>query len=121
MFRQFPSFHALLISSALLAAAPSAYSQVVISQIYGGGGNSGATYKYDFIEIFNRGAASVSLNGYSVQYASAAGSSWAVTALPNVTLGVGQYFLVQESLGAGGTTNLPTPDATGSIALSATA
>ena len=29
--------------------------QVVISQIYGGGGNAGASLKNDFIELFNRG------------------------------------------------------------------
>src|SRR5207249_982486 len=46
-------------------------SAIVISQVYGGGGNTGATYTNDFIEIFNRGASSVSLNGWAVQYASA--------------------------------------------------
>ena len=45
---------------------------LVISQVYGGGGNSGATLKNDFIELFNPGGASVSLAGWSVQYASAA-------------------------------------------------
>ena len=54
---------------------------LVISQIYGGGGNSGAKYKNDFIEIFNRGATAVSVAGWSVQYASATGASWSVTAL----------------------------------------
>ena len=94
---------------------------VVISQVYGGGGNSGATLKNDFIELFNRGASPVSLNGWSVQYASAAGTTWQVTNLTNVSLAPGGYYLVQEAQGAGGTTNLPTPDATGTIAMSATA
>jgi hypothetical protein len=49
---------------------------VVISQVYGGGGNAGATLKNDFIELFNRGASPVNLNGWSVQYASAAGTGW---------------------------------------------
>ena len=99
----------------------SAASNVVISQVYGGGGNSGATYKNDFIEIFNRSNVAVSLNGWSVQYASASGTSWTATALPNVNLEPGQYLLVQEALGAGGTVNLPRADASGSIAMSATA
>lgn len=64
----------------------SAFSPVVISQIYGGGGNTGATYRNDFIEFFNRGNAAVNLNGYSVQYASSTGTSWAVTTLTNVNL-----------------------------------
>src|SRR5205807_3640967 len=32
---------------------------MVISQVYGGGGNSGATYKNEFIEILNRSIVSV--------------------------------------------------------------
>ncbi|HYN26002.1 MAG TPA: lamin tail domain-containing protein, partial [Pyrinomonadaceae bacterium] len=96
-------------------------SGIVVSQVYGGGGNSGATYTNDFIELFNRGASPVSVNGWSVQYASATGTTWAVTNLTNVTIQPGQYYLVQEAQGAGGTTPLPTPDAMGTIAMSATA
>ncbi|MEK8045326.1 ExeM/NucH family extracellular endonuclease [Ideonella margarita] len=114
------------LSAALLLAfcAPLAFastSGVVISQVYGGGGNTGSVYKSDFIELRNAGSAPVSLNGWSVQYASATGSSWGVTALTNVTLQPGQYYLVQQSTGSGGTTNLPTADATGTFTMSATA
>ncbi|MGH9754252.1 MAG: lamin tail domain-containing protein [Blastocatellia bacterium] len=91
---------------------------VVISQIYGGGGNSGANFTHDFIELFNRGAAPVDVSGWSVQYTSAAGTSWQVTPLSGV-IAPGQYYLVQEASGGGGVTPLPTPDATGSIAMSA--
>lgn len=94
---------------------------VVISQIYGGGGNSGATLKNDFIELFNAGPSPVSLNGWSVQYASASGSTWQITNLNNVVLQPGQYYLVQEAVGSGGTTALPAADAIGTIAMSATA
>jgi predicted extracellular nuclease len=96
---------------------------LVISQLYGGGGNATATFKNDFIEIFNASGAAVSLNGLSVQYASATGTTWQVTTLTG-TLQAGQYYLIQESQGAGGTVSLPTPDATGTgagIAMSATA
>ncbi len=96
-------------------------NHIVISQVYGGGGNTGATFTNDFIEIFNPTPTAQSLAGYSVQYASSTGSSWAVTSLPSISLQPGQYLLVQESQGAGGTTPLPTPDAAGTIALSATA
>lgn len=92
--------------------------QVVISQIYGGGGNNGATYKNDFIELYNRGTTAVDLNGWSVQYTSATGTSWAATPLTNFTLVPGQYYLVQEAKGTGGTVDLPTPDAVGIIAMS---
>lgn len=110
-----------IIAASLMASALPAFAAgVVISQVYGGGGNSGATLKNDFVELFNAGPASVSLSGWSVQYASATGTTWAVTTLGSVTLQPGQYFLVQEAQGAGGTTALPTPDATGTIAMSAT-
>ena len=92
---------------------------LVISQVYGGGGNTGATLKNDYIEIFNRGATDVSLSGKSVQYASSAGSFTQTTALTG-TLAAGQYYLIQEAVGAGGTTNLPAPEASGTIAMSAT-
>src|SRR5438128_3579467 len=95
-------------------------STLVISQVYGGGGNSGATLRNDFIELYNRGNTTVALTGWSVQYSSAAGGSWQVTAL-NGSLDPGQYYLIQEAQGAGGTTNLPAPNATGTIAMSATA
>ncbi|SEJ41481.1 hypothetical protein SAMN04488058_107142 [Deinococcus reticulitermitis] len=91
--------------------------KLVISQIYGGGGNAGATYTNDFIEIFNAGGAAVNLGSYSVQYASATGTSWAVTPLTSVNLAPGQYYLVQQAKGTGGTTPLPTPDASGNIAM----
>lgn len=92
---------------------------VVVSQVYGGGGNSGATLKNDFIEIFNRGTSAVSLAGWSVQYNSATGSgAWQVTPLSG-SIPAGGYYLIQEAAGAGGTVDLPTPDATGGIAMAA--
>jgi predicted extracellular nuclease len=93
---------------------------IVISQVYGGGGNSGATLKNDFIELYNRGAVPVDVTGWSVHYASATGTSWQTTTLAG-TIQPGKYFLIQEAAGAGGTVDLPTPNATGSIAMSATA
>ncbi|GAA0616561.1 endonuclease/exonuclease/phosphatase family protein [Kutzneria viridogrisea] len=109
---------ALLVPTggAALAVSP----DVVISQVYGGGGNSGAPYTNDFVELYNRGTSSVSLAGWTVQYASAGGSSWSRTNLTG-SIAPGRYYLVQEGAGAGSGTALPTPDATGTIAMSATA
>ncbi len=95
-------------------------STLVISQIYGGGGNAGATYKNDFIELFNRGTTTVTLTGWTVQYASSTSATWVTTGLTG-TLAPGQYFLIQEAAGTGGTLNLPAPDVTGTLALAATA
>ena len=110
-----------LLSPIVFCTPPTPH--LAISQVYGGGGNSGATLKNDFIEIFNRGAVAVSLGGWSVQYASSGGTgAWTQTPLSDVTLQPGQYYLVQEAQGAGGgTVDLPTPDATGTTPMSATA
>ncbi|MBX3130167.1 MAG: lamin tail domain-containing protein [Polyangiaceae bacterium] len=101
-----------------LAASGSCAGSVVISQVYGGGGNAGALYTHDFIELHNRGNTAVELTGWSVQYASGTGSGWALTALTG-SIAPGGYYLVQQAAGSGGTLPLPTPDATGSIAMGA--
>ncbi|MFJ8055733.1 endonuclease/exonuclease/phosphatase family protein [Streptomyces sp. NPDC096142] len=102
------------------SATPSA--SAVIAEVYGGGGNSGATLTRDFVELGNAGSAAYDLSGYSVQYlpgTPSAGSAWQVTALTGA-IAPGARYLVGEGTGSGGTTALPTPDATGSIAMSAT-
>jgi predicted extracellular nuclease len=66
---------AALCAAALALSSPLG-AQVVISQVYGGGGNSGAPLRNDFIELFNAGSSPVDLSAYSVQYASSTGSSW---------------------------------------------
>jgi len=82
----------------------------VISQVYGGGGNTGAPLMNDFIELHNPSSAALSLLGLSVQYASAAGTSWTnLTVLPNLMVPPGGYVLIQEAGGMNGVA-LPTPD-----------
>jgi predicted extracellular nuclease len=114
----------LVVGLAVLAvfsggtAAVASSSGVVISQVYGGGGNTGSTYTHDFIELFNAGSAPVDLTGWSVQYASFAGTSWAATPLSG-SIGPGRYYLVRQAQGTGGSVALPTPDATGNTAMSA--
>ena len=104
------------------AHANTAGPGLVINEVYGGGGNSGAVYKNDFIELRNTGATTVSLGGMRLEYrpATATGASTNITALPSVDLPAGQTYLVQEAAGLGGTTDLPTPDATGTIGISGT-
>jgi predicted extracellular nuclease len=104
---------ALAVAVGLALAAP-AQADVVISQVYGGGGNSGATLRNDFIELHNNGSTAISLDGWSVQYASASGTSWQRTNLTG-TIAAGGYYLVQQAQGSGGTQALPTPDAIGTI------
>jgi predicted extracellular nuclease len=78
----------------LLLGSP-LFGQIVISQLYGGGGNAGASYQNDYIELFNRGSSAVRLDGWSVQYAAANGDAWDRTILSG-SIVPGQYFLVQE-------------------------
>lgn len=105
-------------------AAYAASSDVVISQVYGGGGGSGATYNRDFVEIFNRGATAVSLTGKTVQYASATGvgnfGANPVTMLSG-SLEPGGHYLVHMASGGPTGAGLPTADATGTVAMSASA
>ncbi len=94
-------------------------NHVVISEVYGGGGNTGATLKNDFIELYNPTDIAVSLSGWSVQYVSATGTVPQKTFLSG-SIQPKSFFLIQEAQGAGGTQNLPTPDVTGIIPMSAT-
>jgi hypothetical protein len=93
-------------------------SPVLISQVYGAGGNSGAIYNSDYIELYNRSEAAVDLVGWSVQYASASGTSWQSVPLA-ASLAPGKYYLVKLAGGTKGSV-LPSPDATGTINMSGT-
>jgi uncharacterized protein len=124
--RLFKVFSLITILALMLMALPIQKAQaisadVVISQVYGAGGNSGATYKNDFVELYNRGDNPVSLSGWSIQYASATGTgNFSGNPITNLsgTLQPGQYYLVWESGGVNGIA-LPTADATGTIAMAA--
>lgn len=97
----------------ILAASFAANAQVVISQVYGGGGNSGATFSHDFVELFNSGSQSVTLTGHSLQYGSATGNFTAgnTQTLPSITIPAGGYYLIQEAVGNNtALPALPTPD-----------
>ncbi|MET0289539.1 MAG: Calx-beta domain-containing protein [Pseudoxanthomonas sp.] len=111
----------LLALAVVLCAAQASQAQVVISQVYGGGGNSGAPLRSDFIELHNTSAQEVSVAGWSVQYASAAGTSWQRTELSG-SIPAGGYYLVKQADGSNAAAPaLPDPDATGTIAMSGTA
>lgn len=93
--------------------SPDCAGSVVISQVYGAGGNVGAAYDHDYVELFNLGAEPVTLNGWSLQYTSAAGTTWRnnVTSLSG-TIPPHGYFLVALRGGTNGEA-LPTPHLVG--------
>jgi hypothetical protein len=112
-------FVLVLFAVGALLAAPFAHgatSTVVVSQIYAGGGNAGATYTNDFVELFNRGATAVTLTGWTIQYASAASTSWQTTALAG-SIGPGRHYLVELASTASVGSPLPVADATGTTNL----
>lgn len=93
---------------------------LVISQIYGGGGNNRAPYLNDFIELYNPTEQDILLDGYSVQYASATGKFGSnITPLQGIIKAKG-YYLIKEASGSGKGVELPTADAEGNINLSGT-
>ncbi|HEY2297540.1 MAG TPA: endonuclease/exonuclease/phosphatase family protein [Jatrophihabitans sp.] len=134
MPRRVAALHATALLSAVSAAAlvtavatgvtspagatPSAGA--VLSEVYGGGGNSGATYNADFIELANRGAATQDVSGWSVQYLPASASptaSWQVTALTG-SIGPADNYLISEANSGSTGANLPASQVSGSINLS---
>ena len=103
---------ALAMLVVAVPARPASSTGLVVSQVYAGGGNAGASFTHDFVELFNAGPSEVDVNGWTVQYASAASTSWQTTILAG-QIPAGRHFLVQLSSAAAIGAALPTPDATG--------
>jgi uncharacterized repeat protein (TIGR01451 family) len=118
---------AVVSALALVSCAGAAFGQAAplrITQVYGGGGSTGATYGRDFVEILNYGPSPIDMSKFSVQYAATTGTSWSARALSG-TAQPGQYFLVSlgTTLSPAGSQELPTPDfqSATSLAVAATA
>ncbi|HEX4521280.1 MAG TPA: endonuclease/exonuclease/phosphatase family protein [Gaiellaceae bacterium] len=112
---------ALVVIGGASAVSPNGPSPtIVISQVYGGGGNSSAPVNEDYVELFNRGSSAQPINGWSVQYASSTGAFTQATTL-NATVPAGGYYLVGEAIGGNTTAPGINPDTAGSINMSATA
>src|SRR6185503_10459325 len=85
------------------ASAATDGTQVVISEVYGAGGNSGALYNRDFVELYNPADTSVNLDGLSVQYRSATGTSSPSGVVPlSGTVPGNGHFLLGLAGGANG-------------------
>ncbi len=108
-----------LAATPLAVTPPASASSIglVISEVYGGGGNTGAPYTNDFIELQNTTGAPISLSGMTVQYRSATGTTSQVTSLSGSIPAHG-HWLVAEAAGATPSGALPTPDGTGTLAMS---
>ncbi len=111
--RAFRNWAFLLVGLFVPLLGQAAGNGLVISQVYGGGGQAGSTYAKDFIELFNNSSTAfiIPASSYSVQYADFNGTSWSVTGIPAVTIAPYGYYLIQ--LGpttSNGGASLPTAD-----------
>ena len=96
----------------LTAIATMSNAQIVISEVYGGGGGSTAVYMNDFVELVNLGSSAATLSGANLQYASATGTFNSYAPLPSITLNPGQKFLIEMVPATANTVGaaLPTAD-----------
>jgi hypothetical protein len=119
-FQRVGALVVLFVLAALSAAsvADSASPSLVVSQVYAGGGNAGAGFANDYVELFNRGSAPVDVGSWTVQYASAAGTGWQATALSG-SIAPGRFYLVTLASTAAVGAALPKPDAAGTTNLAA--
>ena len=95
----------------LLLLVNTAFSQlathIVVAEIFGGGGNTGATFTNDYVVLYNPTASSVPLTGMSLQYnTDVSVDTWDKVDLTG-TIPALSYYLVQ--LGSAGTAGIPLP------------
>ena len=110
---------ALALPFGVASARGSGAGSLVVGELYAAGGNSGAAYANDYVELFNRGASSVAVDGWTLQYASASSTSWQSTALSG-TIPAGGHYLVQLASGGANGAALPAADAAGTSNLAVT-
>jgi hypothetical protein len=91
--------------------------RVVISQIFTRGGGVGGAFNRDYIELFNRETTPVTLNNWSVQFASSIGTTWNTTPITGLTMPPGAYLLVGGASGGANGAALPQPDVDGNLTL----
>ena len=103
-------------SSGFYLPAPLPPGEILISQVYAAGGNSGAIYNADYVEVYNPGTSDKDLTGWSIQYSSSTGTTWTPVQALSGTIKAKRYYLVSLNSGANGVA-LPTADCVGSVNL----
>lgn len=99
------------------AAPASTLNHLIISQVYGGGGNSGAVYTHDFIELYNPTDSEIDLSNYSLQYVSEKGTGAYAVAVLKGKIGSKAFYTFQAASGAGNGIALPKVDDTITLSL----
>lgn len=113
------------LAAACLAAVPTSTAHanpagtgLVISEVYGAGGNSNAAYNADFVELYNPTDDPLPLAGLSIQYRSATGGAGAPPYQLSGAVPANSHYLIQMGVAGATGAALPTPDATASPAFS---
>ncbi|HEY0143965.1 MAG TPA: DNA/RNA non-specific endonuclease [Thermoanaerobaculia bacterium] len=101
------------------AAPPPPLDHVVISQVYGGGGNDNAAWTHDFVELYNPDTVAHDLSGWTIQYGSTGGTTWQVHPLGG-TIQPGEYYLIRLGTNGNVGTAVPAANINGSLNLSGT-
>lgn len=102
---------ALLVPFAPMREAAAA-SDIVISQFYTPGGEAGAAYKNDYVELFNRGTTAIDVTGWTLQYRLPPVLEWSALANLSGTIVPGGYYLIRLAGNAAGNgAELPPADA----------
>ena len=109
--------------TALPGLSPMAQAAVVtpgdiqIQEVYGGGGNSGAAFQSDFVELVNTSDEDLDIDGWTLQYSSAGGTfnGGQNTLTLEGTVPAGEVFLIQLAAGNGNGEPLPAADFSGGI------
>jgi uncharacterized protein len=112
---------AIILLAAIAFPFGLASGEVVINEIYGGGGKSSAPFNQDFVELFNNGTDAVDISGFQLEYANPTRSFRTIATIPASTiLGAGEFYVIGGVRGAIGAA-LPHVDFRTSANLNATA
>ncbi|MNK46012.1 hypothetical protein D3C87_647880 [compost metagenome] len=85
-------------------------AQIVINEVYTGGGLLTALLTNDFIELKNVGTSTQTLTGATIQYGPLSGPFSQYHTLPTITLTPGQTYLIQQASEGFGIINLINPN-----------
>ena len=102
-------------STAFTVTTPLA--NVVISQIYAGGGLWWSDFSNDYVELHNPGTTPAQLDGWSLQLTGGSGARWTVVPLKGIIPAKGYYLIALA--GGNYAYDLPKADALGSYDLAA--
>nr|MDQ3283186.1 DNA/RNA non-specific endonuclease [Acidobacteriota bacterium] len=100
-------------------APPPPLDHIVISQVYGSGGNSNALYQNDYVEIYNPTTSTADLTGWSLQYSAATNTTWNVQPLGGL-IQPGEYYLVRLATNGAIGATVPAANINGDLNLSGT-